>query len=476
MQLEKQKEVEVVYNKKVKLLRNKLEFFKKHEDIIFIVLLLLSLPLFFYNLGQSSLTNWDEAWYADIARNILKTGNIFTLYWNGEIFSDHPPAGFWVTAIIFKILGISEFTARLPQALFGMLSLVTIYLLGKELFNKWVGLASAIALSSSIWFLYRARSGNLDITLTFFYLLTLFLALKVVRDKKYLVPLAISFTILMLTKTLVPLTIFPSLFIIFWKQKINFKDLRWLLVIFLGLFGTWLVTQIITQPGFISHFFKIGLPGIKVETNYSENLQLIKEYLHSGIGKWFWPGLFGVFIGLLLRQKRFLILSVFFVTFFVPFIFSAKGHIWHLIPLHPIMVLSFFGVAWVILEKFLKKSWLVAGLILITSVYISFNQIKMSWYQFIDIPGFISDEAILSIEAGKYPQKFYIDGDFGPTAIFYSNKQVSQVSPKMLPPMFFGNDSFLMITKQSALDSAKIPVDRYKIIKSDRDKILVRKI
>ena len=59
-------------------------------DLILITLLFLTLPLFFYKLGQSSLVSFDEAWYASISRNILQTGDLFNLTFNGKAYYDHP--------------------------------------------------------------------------------------------------------------------------------------------------------------------------------------------------------------------------------------------------------------------------------------------------------------------------------------------------------------------------------------------------
>src|SRR3989344_2144571 len=116
-------------------------------DFLAIFLLLFLSPLFFYKLGQSSLISFDEAWYADIARNILKSGDTINLTWNGRSFNDHPPAGFWLTALSYLIFGASEFSARFSSALLGLSTLITTYFLGKKLFNRVIGFASAIALS-----------------------------------------------------------------------------------------------------------------------------------------------------------------------------------------------------------------------------------------------------------------------------------------------------------------------------------------
>ncbi len=442
-----------------------------------VALLFLTLPLFFYNLGISSLVNWDEAWYADIARNISQTGNLFTLYWNGEIYNDHPPSGFWLMAVILKVFGLNDFWARFASALAGFASIFTLYFLGKELFNKTVGLAAAVALSSSFWFIYRARSANLDSFLTLFFLLTFFLAIKSVKNKRLLLPFSISLSLLFLTKSLIPLTIIPALVICFYNSKFKIKDFLFPGIIFFIVVGLWFGSQLLQQPDYIQHYLMIGFPSSETKPSFLDNLKLTKEYLHNGIGKWFWPGILAIFLSLFLRQKRFLILSAFFFTFFLPFVFSSKGHIWHLIPLHPILILSFFGFMSFFLGKIIHKKVIVIALILFISFYFSFIQIKRMWYEFINIPSFISDEAILSTEAGRYKDDFFIDGgDFTPTAVFYSRKKVVKLREDGLGPLFERKEPFVLITYQWRLNQADIKANQYMVLKTDRDKILIRSL
>lgn len=453
-------------------------YFKKYRlDILAILLLVLEAPLFFYKLGQSSLQNWDEAWYAEIAQNILRSGDLFNLTWNGVPFFDHPPAGFWLMALIFKIFAVNEFWVRFSSAISGLLSLWVVYFLGKELFNRTVGFASAVALSSSFWFVYRARSGNLDLLLTAFFLLSLFLAIKATKNKLYLLPFTVALAFLFLTKTLVPLTIIPVLAIIFWKVSIyRIKDFKIPLLLFIVLVGSWFIVQFFRQPLFLERYFSIGLPGVYFNTLTADNFNLLMEYLHRGVGKWFWPGIIFIILGLFWRQKRFFLLFVFFLTFFLPPLFSSKIQIWHLIPLHPIIILALFGVLDTVLKKMMRPLFMVNTFLLAVCFYFSFMQIKQIWYQFIDIPAYISDEAILSKEAGKYRLPFYIDGDFLPAAVFYSGQKTTQITKYLtLPEVFARPESFVLISYQWRLDEARISSSKYSIIKSDRDKILVFK-
>lgn len=459
-------------------------FFKKYKlDILNLGLLTTLSPLYFYKLAQNSLISWDEAWYGDIARNILERGDIFVLWWNGQIYSDHPPAGFWIIAIFESIFGVDEFGVRVGSAIFGMLGLYLMYLLGRELFSKTVGFASALALSSTYWYLYRARTGNLDIFLTVFFILTFYLAVKSSRNPKFIIPFGLSFGLLILTKAVIPLTIIPAIIIIFIGSKLKIIDYIKGLIALAVVAYPWFHIQNATRPELLDKYFKIGTTGVGTETDYLKNFKQIKEYLHFGVGKWFWPGVLGVLAGPLTLNKGLIAISAFCVAFFLPFITSDKGQLWHLIPLYPFMVLAFFGFVFTfsnfVINKFLKKhksilvKLLIAGIITY-SLYFSFTQIKRCWYEFIDITKFITDEEILSTKAGEYPYEFHIDGgDFTPAAIFYSNKDVQKVTDEGLDDIFNNGKEFVMITHQWRLDKFNIPKEDYEIVAEDRDKILI---
>lgn len=433
--------------------------------IIQLVLLLLTLPLFFFKLGQSSLVSWDEAWYGSITKNILAQPTPFALSFNGEPYFDHPPFGFWLMAVSTKIFGINEFGVRAASAIAGVFCLIFIYLLGRRLFGQTVGVASSLALVSSPWFLFRARSGNLDIFLTLFFVSTIYLAHLSTTNKRFLTPFAISLACLFLTKTMIPITILPVIVVIFWK-KINIADLLRPGLWFCIITAIWFVPQIVMYPGFVKKYLAIGFPQAKTQTSIIDNILLMKSYLHFGIGNWFRPGIVTLVISAFTLQKRFWIFFLVVLAFMFPFIFSSKGQIWHLIPTHPFIILGLFGLVSVVFKKFAKAAVITLCLL------IAVPQIQKNWYEFIDIPAYVSDEAILATEASYYPHPLIIDGEFVPTAAFYSEKIVKQAQPK-LENEFTSDDPFLLITHQWRLDQANISPKNYRIIKSDRDMILV---
>ena len=451
---------------------------KRNELIkaLFAILILrFSFPLYFYNLGQSSLSNWDEAWYGDIARNITKNADFFRLMWNGKPYIDHPPVGFWIIASFFKAFGVNEFVDRLPSAIFGIGGVLLTYFIGKKLFSARVAFCSAFSLGSCFWYMARSRTGNLDIFLSFFFLLSFYLFLKLSDNKKYFIPATLSLSALFLTKSLVPFVLIPVIFL--FLSKSNRKIILLSLSISIFFFLLWVLIQTYFDHKFLTHYFAIGLPGAKLKSNYYANLTLYREYLHNGIGKWFWPSIFSIIISPFFMQRRFLSLSLFFIIFSIPFIFSNKGHIWHLIPLYPFMLLCFFGFYDCILQQFIKLKFVARVCLFLVAFYFSILQFRQMWYEFINIPAYISDEAILSKEAKKYPGNLYLDGsDFMPEVVFYSEKEVTWIPENSLDKLFSKEDSFMILTYQWRLDKFQISKGKYRIIKTDRDKILVQSI
>ena len=92
------------------------------------------------------------------------------------IAEPHPPLYFFIMNVVFKIFGYSIFIARMVSAIIGIAGLYSIYLLGKELFSKKVGIFAMILLSVNYFHIYYSQDARmygllfLTTTLSFYYL------------------------------------------------------------------------------------------------------------------------------------------------------------------------------------------------------------------------------------------------------------------------------------------------------------------
>ena len=162
--------------------------------IIIGVILVLVIFLALMGLGNPALWD-DEAQVGFMAKTLLKTGHLTG--WNGvNLYAYHnggavdekyrpvnPPLDILICAGSFKLLGISDFTARLPFALLGILSLLFLYLIMEDYFPDRPELKLFIILSYclSIIFLLNIRNARYNSLSLLFSLAILYFYLQTFR-------------------------------------------------------------------------------------------------------------------------------------------------------------------------------------------------------------------------------------------------------------------------------------------------------
>lgn len=72
---------------------------------------------FFSNLGTTGLVDETEPLFAEAARQMLVTGDWITPYFNQVPRFDKPPLIYWLMASAYRVLGVNEWSVRLPSAI-----------------------------------------------------------------------------------------------------------------------------------------------------------------------------------------------------------------------------------------------------------------------------------------------------------------------------------------------------------------------
>ena len=139
-----------------------------------VLLLGLAGLLFFLGLGTLGLTDRDEGRNAEAAREMLETGNWISPTYNYEPRFAKPAFVYWLMSGGYRILGVSEFTARLPSALFGMALILLQYLFLARIRGPEVGLLGALMLLLNPEIVALGRMALTDSALIFFTTLALF--------------------------------------------------------------------------------------------------------------------------------------------------------------------------------------------------------------------------------------------------------------------------------------------------------------
>ncbi len=139
-----------------------------------LLIAIFSLALRLINLGRHKGFIFDEVYYVDGARDFLKFG--VEVAGNKPEFIVHPPVGKWLIASGIKIFGDNEFGWRFAAALVGTLLILLFARLVHILFFSPLLTAMAAALMAlDGLLLVHSRTALLDLFLTFFVLLAVYL-------------------------------------------------------------------------------------------------------------------------------------------------------------------------------------------------------------------------------------------------------------------------------------------------------------
>ena len=151
--------------------------FSSNFPLISLLVLIAAFALL-WKLGTGSLAAWDEAIYAQVSKEVVRSGDWLTLRWEHQLWFEKPPLFMWITALLYRLFGVSEFWARLPSALSGIALIGVTYLIGKFTYGKRVGFLAAVILSTCYHFLSFSRFGTMDVMLALFTYLALYAYLR----------------------------------------------------------------------------------------------------------------------------------------------------------------------------------------------------------------------------------------------------------------------------------------------------------
>ena len=124
-------------------------------------------------LGARPLFNPDEGRYAEIPREMLSSGDWVIPHLNGLAYIEKPPLQFWATALSYRLLGPSEFAARLYTALSALATLLVVGAAARRLWSPQASWRAMAVLSGMLMFVALGQLLTLDMSLTFYLTLSL---------------------------------------------------------------------------------------------------------------------------------------------------------------------------------------------------------------------------------------------------------------------------------------------------------------
>jgi len=342
-------------------------------DLVFLVTLAAAslLP----HLGTGSLPPFDDTTYALVSKTILKTGDWITMRWLDLPYFvfGKPPLNFWLTAVFYKILGVSEFTSRLSAAIHGIAGVIVTYLMG-GLYSRRVGITAALFLLSFPDYFRLSQSAMLDVPLTVHMSLALLFYLLACRTSMsvWYCLSGISIGLAIMTKSvvgLIPLIVICLFHFIWgWAKPLftrhfavlvgsaAFVALPWHAVQFVR-YGRPFITKYVL--GTVSYnALEVLLSPQRSSADFYIRTLLANDPLHSILFACSIPLLFGMAFQ---KSRESLLLLVYLTFLFLLFSFSQTRMPWYIAPAFPVMAVS----SALLLSKFQQiRLGLVASLIL----------------------------------------------------------------------------------------------------------------
>lgn len=222
----------------------------RRQDIYALLTLAFLAALYLVQLGAGSLWDNSEPQYGEVVKEMLRTGDWLTLHKDLQPWFVHPPLWFWATALSAKAFGLSEFSLRLPSAVFGVACGYATYLAGRRTYGATAGVVAALALGISLEILVMARLAIQDTMLVCALVVATFWGWFALRDGdgRALWIAAIAAALGTLVKGPVALVL-PGLTLLVWaawtKRWRSFAGLPWLgsVVAYLVVAGSWFAAE-----------------------------------------------------------------------------------------------------------------------------------------------------------------------------------------------------------------------------------------
>jgi 4-amino-4-deoxy-L-arabinose transferase-like glycosyltransferase len=129
-------------------------------------------------LGGPAITDSDEAFYAEAAREMVESGDWLTPRYNYANRFQKPVLFYWLVAATYEVTGPTEWAARFPAALSGIGLAVLTWACARRWFDDDSGLVAGVVLGTSLGAVAIARLSLPDLPLALFISLAIALGIE----------------------------------------------------------------------------------------------------------------------------------------------------------------------------------------------------------------------------------------------------------------------------------------------------------
>jgi 4-amino-4-deoxy-L-arabinose transferase-like glycosyltransferase len=195
----------------------------------FWILALLAVILLLAPLRYGDLAGYDDAQYAHIAKDMVKSGQWLDVRTSGNLAFQNPPFFEWMQAALFRAFGFSDRAARTPSALCGLGVIFLVFWLARRLTgDRFTALLAMFAMVTSLYFLKYAARAMTDVPFMFFFLCAMCAWTLAEDDPRWYLAAGCVVGIATMTRSLMGLAL-PLIFLL--HARVSGRRLPWRYVV-----------------------------------------------------------------------------------------------------------------------------------------------------------------------------------------------------------------------------------------------------
>lgn len=228
----------------------------KNNFVIALLITVIASLIFIPFIGNCPLFDWDEVNFAECAREMVVSRNYTEVQLNYRPFWEKPPLFIWMQAACMNVFGINEFSARLPNALCGIFTLLSLFFIGKQFYSQKFGIVWCLIYTATLLPHLYFKSGLIDPWFNLFIFISVYNCIQFINNpngKRELLNAlfaGICLGMAVLTKGPVALIVVALVFLIYFiisKSLLLFKSKVLWLFIFTTLLvsGSWFIIELL---------------------------------------------------------------------------------------------------------------------------------------------------------------------------------------------------------------------------------------
>lgn len=231
----------------------------------------------------------------------------------------HPPLYFAIIWIWTKLFGFSEIIVRLPSVIFGLLTIWLVYLTGRKVYSKKLGILAAFLLALNPLHIYYSQEARMYSLATLAVGLNFLLFIKLIKNEKVNFIFIIFSDLLILMSDYVAYLVFPAQLLFILLLKKNYLLKKWSISLLIALIVSSFWIPVFLNQINIGYRVSSDIPLWKITVGSFDVKNIVLTYIKFIIGRISYPDKLiyaGMLMPICLLSGYFLLRGIGFISVF----------------------------------------------------------------------------------------------------------------------------------------------------------------